>query len=291
MSIFLSIFPILLLIVLMIGVKLPGDKSAVLAVLSAVLIAIFAVPNVSGFPPPQGYGASYVGWAFVEGILKAVFPILIIILMALFSYNILLESKQIEVIKQQFTNISSDKRIQVLLIVWGFGGLLEGMAGFGTAVAIPAAILIGLGFAPRFAALVSLIGNSVATGFGVILAMSFWTAFWVALIWATIAFKFKKSSLAALVAAVCAPFTAFIVIQHPYHPSWGWSLVVVSALVIVRHRDNIKRMQAGNEPDVGNTAAPAQPANPVAPVAEQAPKTEPQKVEQVVVLQKNARQS
>ena len=126
MSIFLSIFPILLLIVLMIGVKLPGDKSAVLAVLSAVLIAIFAVPNVSGFTPPQGYGASYVGWAFVEGILKAVFPILIIILMALFSYNILLESKQIEVIKQQFTNISSDKRIQVLLIVWGFGGLLEG---------------------------------------------------------------------------------------------------------------------------------------------------------------------
>ena len=113
MSIFLSIFPILLLIVLMIGVKLPGDKSAVLAVLSAVLIAIFAVPNVSGFTPPQGYGASYVGWAFVEGILKAVFPILIIILMALFSYNILLESKQIEVIKQQFTNISSDKRIQV----------------------------------------------------------------------------------------------------------------------------------------------------------------------------------
>ena len=61
MSIFLSIFPILLLIVLMIGVKLPGDKSAVLAVLSAVLIAVFAVPNVSGFTPPQGYGASYVG--------------------------------------------------------------------------------------------------------------------------------------------------------------------------------------------------------------------------------------
>ena len=134
-------------------------------------------------------------------------------------------------------------------------------------------------------------GKGVATGFGVILAMSFWTAFWVALIWAGIAFKFKKSSLAALVAAACAPFVAFIVIQHPYHPSWGWSLVVVGALVIVRHRDNIKRMQAGNEPDVGTAAAPAQPANPVAPVAEQAPKTEPQKVEQVVVLQKNARQS
>lgn len=133
-------------------------------------------------------------------------------------------------------------------------------------------------------------GKGVATGFGVILAMSFWTAFWVALIWAGIAFKFKKSSLAALIAAACAPFAAFIVIQHPYHSSWGWSLVVVSALVIMRHRDNIKRMQAGNEPDVGNTAAPVQPANPVAPVAEQS-KEQSQKVEQVVVLQKNARQS
>ena len=133
-------------------------------------------------------------------------------------------------------------------------------------------------------------GKGVATGFGVILAMSFWTAFWVALIWAGIAFKFKKSSLAALIAAACAPFAAFIVMTHPYHPRWGWSLMVVAALVIMRHRDNIKRMQAGNEPDVGNTAAPAQPANPVAPVAEQS-KEQSQKVEQVVVLQKNARQS
>ena len=168
MSIALSVFPILFLIILMIGFKMRGDRSAILAALSAVLIAIFAVPNVSGFAPPTGYGAGYVGWAFAEGVLKAIFPILIVILMALFSYNVLLESKQIEVIKQQFTNISSDKRIQVLLIVWGFGGLLEGMAGFGTAVAIPAAILIGLGFSPRFSALVSLIGNSVATGFGAV---------------------------------------------------------------------------------------------------------------------------
>lgn len=78
------------------------------------------------------------GWAVVEGMLKAVFPILIIILMAIYSYNILVESKQIEVIKKQFTSITDDKGLLVLLLVWGFGGLLEGMAGFGTAVAIPA---------------------------------------------------------------------------------------------------------------------------------------------------------
>lgn len=169
MSIILSLLPIILLITLMIGFKMRGDRSAVLALLSAVLIALFAVPNMDGFGKlPDGFDHVYVWWAFVEGVLKAVFPILIIILMAIYSYNVLLESKQIEVIKDQFTSISSDKRIQVLLIVWGFGGLLEGMAGFGTAVAIPAAILIGLGFKPGFSALVSLIANSVATGFGAV---------------------------------------------------------------------------------------------------------------------------
>lgn len=169
MSVLLSLLPIALLIVLMVGFKMRGDWSAVCALLSAVAIALFAVPALEGFGQVHpDFGASHVWWAFVEGVLKAVFPILIIIMMAIYSYNVLLESKQIEVIKEQFTGISSDKRIQVLLIVWGFGGLLEGMAGFGTAVAIPAAILIGLGFKPGFSALVSLIGNSVATGFGAV---------------------------------------------------------------------------------------------------------------------------
>lgn len=73
-----------------------------------------------------------------------------------------------EIIKQQFSSISTDKSIQVLLLTWGFGGLLEAMAGFGTAVAIPAAILVSLGFKPVFSATVSLIANSVATAFGAI---------------------------------------------------------------------------------------------------------------------------
>lgn len=175
MSIFLSLLPILLLITLMVGFKVRGDWSAVAALLSAIAIAIFAMPALGGFPMEKylALDASLsptmvTMWAVVEGAFKAIFPILIIIMMAIYSYNVLLESKQIEVIKEQFTSISSDKRIQVLLIVWGFGGLLEGMAGFGTAVAIPAAILIGLGFKPGFSALVSLIGNSVATGFGAV---------------------------------------------------------------------------------------------------------------------------
>ena len=83
-------------------------------------------------------------------------------------YKVLLKSEKIEIIIQHFASISTDKSIQVLLLTWGFGGLLEAMAGFGTAVAIPAAILISLGFKPIFSATVSLIANSVATAFGAI---------------------------------------------------------------------------------------------------------------------------
>ncbi|HGO6308325.1 TPA: glycerol-3-phosphate acyltransferase, partial [Neisseria gonorrhoeae] len=61
---------------------------------------------------------------------------------------------------------------------------------------------------------------------------------------------FKKSSLAALVAAAVTPIIAFIVIQHP---SWGWALTLISVLVIVRHRSNIRRMLSGNESSIGES--------------------------------------
>ena len=165
-----SIIPIVLLFVLMLGFKMAGHKSALLTLVVTVLLALFAASPLGMIAPEHAEDSviALTGWAVLEGILKAVFPILIIILMAIYSYNILVESKQIEVIKKQFTSITDDKGLLVLLLVWGFGGLLEGMAGFGTAVAIPAAILIGLGFKPMFSALVSLIGNTVATGFGAV---------------------------------------------------------------------------------------------------------------------------
>ena len=147
MNVILSILPILLLFVLMLGLKMAGHKSAFITLLATLLIAVFA-PRALGFAPEPylQFGEAGVFWAFIEGVLKATFPILIIILMAIYSYNTLLESGEIEVIKKQFTSLTNDRGIIVLLLVWGFGGLLEGMAGFGTAVAIPAAILIGLGF-------------------------------------------------------------------------------------------------------------------------------------------------
>lgn len=158
MNLVLAIIPVLLLIILMAFFKMSGDKSSVISLVVTMLIAFF------GFHFP----VDDLLFSFLYGALKAVSPILIIILMAIFSYNVLLKTEKMEIIKQQFSSISTDKSIQVLLLTWGFGGLLEAMAGFGTAVAIPAAILISLGFKPVFSATVSLIANSVATAFGAI---------------------------------------------------------------------------------------------------------------------------
>lgn len=166
----IALSPIILLFVLMLGFKLSGHLSAFLTLVFAIVIAIFVAPILDIIPKEYVDASigSLIGWGVVEGILKAIFPIFLIILMAIFSYNILVESGQIENIKRQFVSLTSDKGILVLLMVWGFGGLLEGMAGFGTAVAIPAAILIGLGFKPFFSALVALLGNTVATGFAAV---------------------------------------------------------------------------------------------------------------------------
>lgn len=158
MTLILAIVPVLLLIVLMAFFKMPGDRSSVISLIVTMLIALF------GFH----FAIDDLACSFLYGALKAVSPILIIIVMAIFNYNVLLKTRKMEIIKQQFTSISTDKSIQVLLLTWGFGGLLEAMAGFGTAVAIPAAILISLGFKPVFSAVVSLIANSVATAFGAI---------------------------------------------------------------------------------------------------------------------------
>ena len=170
MTALISVIPILLLIVLMMGFKVSGYKSAIVTLIVTIIIALFAVPAM-GIIPEKYADVSIYGitlWSVVEGFLKACFPIILIIICAIFSYNILCETKEIETIKTQFIQMTSDKGLLVLLLTWGLGGVLEGMAGFGTAVAIPAAILIGLGFKPMFSAVICLVANTVAVGFGAV---------------------------------------------------------------------------------------------------------------------------
>ena len=170
MTAIISVIPILLLIVLMMGFKVSGYRSAVVTLIVTVVLALFAVPSM-GIMPEKFAEASVFEvtlWSVIEGLLKACFPIILIIIFAIFSYNILCETKEIENIKTQFIQMTSDKGLLVLLLTWGLGGVLEGMAGFGTAVAIPAAILISLGFKPMFSAVICLVANTVAVGFGAV---------------------------------------------------------------------------------------------------------------------------
>lgn len=83
--------------------------------------------------------------ASLYGAAKGLWPIVIVIFAAIYGYNLMLSNGSMAVIKQALASVSDDKRVQVLIIAWGFGGFLEAVAGYGTAVAIPVGILIALG--------------------------------------------------------------------------------------------------------------------------------------------------
>ena len=152
----LALLPILWLVVALTVFKWPTFKAAIG---SLVISAILAITK---WQMPVMDMAS----AALEGFAMALWPIILVIIAAVFTYNLTLKTGAMEIIKQMIASVSSDKRIIVLLIAWCFGGFMEGMAGFGTAIAIPASMLVGLGFNPLFSCLVCLIANGVPTPFG-----------------------------------------------------------------------------------------------------------------------------
>ncbi len=104
--------------------------------------------------------------AALEGVALACWPILLVIIAAIFTYNLTLYTKSMDIVKHMLTTVSKDRRVLALLIGWGFGAFMEGMAGFGTAIAIPASMLVAMGFNPIKAILACLVANSVPTTFG-----------------------------------------------------------------------------------------------------------------------------
>ena len=115
MALIISISPLLLLFILMLGFKMTGYKSAFLTLLITIALVFFGIPYIDIIPEqfaelPLG---QLVLWSSIEGILKALFPIFLIILMAIFSYNIVVESGQIEIIKKQLISLTDDKGILV----------------------------------------------------------------------------------------------------------------------------------------------------------------------------------
>ena len=159
-SIFISsmvaAIPIILLLGALAFFHIKAHWAAVLGLASAWAVAVFVYRM-----PWQMASMSA-----VNGALFGLLPIGWIILNAIFVYDITVKTGKFEVVKDTIAGIAADRRIQVLLIGFAFGAFIEGAAGFGTPVAISAAMLIGLGFKPLAAAGLALIGNTAPVAFG-----------------------------------------------------------------------------------------------------------------------------
>ncbi len=133
-----------------------GYKASIFAAIIALIIAV----TIYGMPVKLALLST------TNGILYGLFPICWIIITAVFLYNLTVKSGQFEIIRHFMASVSSDRRIQALLIAFSFGSFLEGTAGFGAPVAITAAMLVGLGFNPLYAAGICLIANTAPVAFG-----------------------------------------------------------------------------------------------------------------------------
>ena len=154
----LGLLPIILFFSLIVIFKKSTLISSFMSLLAAIIL---------NFINP-GWQMSPVGTVLsvIEGFLVALWPIGCIVIAALFCYSLSLETGQINIIKKTLEGISGDRRMQVLLIAWGFGSFMEGVAGYGTSVAIPAGILLVLGFGPLYSALICLISIGGSNSFG-----------------------------------------------------------------------------------------------------------------------------
>jgi lactate permease len=132
------------------------------AALTGLVLALAVAVFVYGMP------ASSAAATAVYGACYGLFPIGWIILNAVFLYNIAVASGTFETVKTSVAALSPDRRIQALLIAFSFGAFIEGAAGFGTPVAICAALLMGLGFTPLYSAGLALIANTSPVAFGAI---------------------------------------------------------------------------------------------------------------------------
>ncbi|SCL31310.1 lactate permease [Micromonospora rhizosphaerae] len=156
LSAIFAVLPLLTLFVLLGVLKVKAWLAGLisLAVALVVAIAVYAMP---------------VGQAVLsatEGAAFGFFPILWIVINAIWVYNLTVESGHFDVLRRSFERVSPDMRIQAIIIAFCFGALLEALAGFGTPVAITVVMLMALGFRPIHAASVSLLANTAPVAFG-----------------------------------------------------------------------------------------------------------------------------
>ena len=154
---FLALLPILVAGVMLVGFRIPAKVAMPVAFVLTAIIA-YTVWGLS----ITTLIASCIQSLFIT------FDILYIIFAAILLLNLLKNSGAIQVIRQGFANISADRRIQVVIIVWLFGSFIEGASGFGTPAAIVAPLLLALGFPALTAVMLGMMVQSTAVTFGAV---------------------------------------------------------------------------------------------------------------------------
>ena len=156
LSALVALIPIVFFFLALAVFRLKGHVAGSITLALSILVAIFA------FNMPADMAFAAAGYGFAYGL----WPIAWIIVAAVFLYKLTVKSGQFEIIRSSVLSITDDQRLQVLLIGFSFGAFLEGAAGFGAPVAITAALLVGLGFNPLYAAGLCLIANTAPVAFG-----------------------------------------------------------------------------------------------------------------------------
>ncbi|HEV7716070.1 MAG TPA: L-lactate permease, partial [Steroidobacteraceae bacterium] len=183
--------PIAVLLVSLAVLHMPAWKSGLLGLITAALVASV----IYGMPLRLVLGSTLYGAAF------GLFPIAWIVFWAVALYRLTVETGQFEIIKDSVGRLTQDRRLQALLIAFAFGAFIEGAAGFGTPVAVAAAMLTGLGFTPFYAAAICLIANTAPVAFG---------AIGTPLVTLAGVTNLPLGVLSAEVGRICAPVSLFI---------------------------------------------------------------------------------
>jgi lactate permease len=155
-STLVAAIPVVILLVLIATNKVKAHIAAVIALVLANLVAIYA------FTMPANMSIR----ASVLGVVTGFFPIGWIVLNVIFMYRLTVDSGRFEVLQRAIGGVTNDRRLQILLIAFSFGAFFEGASGFGTPVAVTGAVLIGLGFSPLAASGLSLIANTAPVAYG-----------------------------------------------------------------------------------------------------------------------------
>src|SRR5919199_3200707 len=156
LSALVALIPIVVLFALLAGIRMAAQWASLISLGVALVIAIL----VYGMPFGLAIDSALFGAAF------GLFPIIWIVVNAIFIYNVIVDTGHFDTIRDSLAGVSNDRRVQVVLIAFVFGALLEATAGFGTPVAITASLMAGLGFEAVYAAALALPANTAPVAFG-----------------------------------------------------------------------------------------------------------------------------